>query len=171
MNRQFKVHGFREIEATLKQFPLEIQKRALDSALRKGVQPILEEARLTAPWGQEETGRVRLRRSKKGAVSIDNYGKLRLELRVVKISDKLTAYASKMAVSVGKAFWGMFQEFGTRTMPNPPHKGWLRRAFDAKAGEALKRFRDEMAIGIKRAAKRLAPKAARSAGLNRRRKS
>lgn len=156
MDTKISVSGFKEIEAVLKQMPDYIAKRVVDGALRKAAQPVLEEARQTAPVGAESKGRIRTRRSKSGKVSIDNYGKLRLNLRIMKLRDRQTPYASTVVVTVGQAFWGMFQEFGTKKMPNPPHKGWMRRAFDAKASTAINTLRTELVSGIERAAKRLA---------------
>ncbi len=151
------------MEQVLKQLPAEIAKRTLQQALRKGAQPILDEARANAPVGQESKGRVRLRTTKKGKVSISNYGKLKLNLRIV--NNPSTTHSASVAVTVGKAFWGMFLEFGTRFMAARP---FLRPAFESKKYEALKVFGQELGAGIEKAAIKLAGPY-RKSGLRRRR--
>ena len=148
-----RLHGAREMEAVLKQLPDYIAKRVVVGALRQAAQPILDEARRLAPVGQESKGRVRLRRTKSGKVSISNYGKLKLNLRIVNVPDKKTEHSATVAVSVGKAFWGMFLEFGTRHMLKQP---FMRPAFEAKKFEALNRLGEALGEGIEKAAKKLA---------------
>ena len=151
--QKVRLHGAREMEAVLKQLPDYIAKRVVVGALRQAAVPILEEAQRLAPVGQESKGRVRLRRSKSGKVSISNYGKLKLNLGIVNVPDKKTQYSATVAVSVRKAFWGMFVEFGTRFMSARP---FMRPAFDAKKFEALNRLGEALGEGIEKAAKKLA---------------
>lgn len=153
MAEQLRIHGAKEMEAVLKQLPDYIAKRVVTGALRKAAEPVLEEARRLAPVGEEAKGRVRLRRSKRGKVSVSNYGKLKLSLRIVNVPSKKTAHSATVAVSIGKAFWGMFVEFGTRFMGARP---FLRPAFESKKHEALDRLGKELGDGIEKAAIKLA---------------
>lgn len=158
-----RITGAKEMEAALRQLPDYIAKKVVVSALKEAAQPILDEARARAPVGQESKGRVRLRRSKKGKVTISNYGKLKLDLKIVTVPAKLTAYSATVAVTVGKAFWGMFLEFGTRHQRKTP---FLRPAFEAKKMEALNRLGQALGRGIEQAAEKLAGPLAKS-GLKR----
>jgi HK97 gp10 family phage protein len=143
--------GAKELEAALKQLPEEIAKKVATSAVMAGAKVVLEEARHTAPVGQESKGRVRVRTTKKGNVVISNYGKLKLSLRAIKVRN--STHSVTVAVTVGKAFWGMFQEFGTSKMRARP---WFRPAFDASWPKALDVMGKSLGEGIERAAKRLA---------------
>lgn len=140
------------METVLKQLPDYIAKRVVTGALRSGAQVILDEARELAPVGTESKGRVRLRRTKRGKITVANYGKLKLNLRLVNIT-RQREHSATVAVSVGKAFWGMFLEFGTRFMGKRP---FMRPAFESKKHEALLAMREKMAEGIEQAAKKLA---------------
>lgn len=147
-----RLHGAKEMEAVLKQLPDYISKRVVTGALRSGAKVVLEEARRLAPVGHESKGRVRLRTTKKGKVTIANYGKLKLNLRIVDITRK-REHSATMAVSVGKAFWGMFLEFGTRFMAKRP---FMRPAFEATQYAALDAIGKSLGDGIEKAAKKLA---------------
>ena len=52
-----------------------------------------------------------------------------------------------------KGFWLAFYEFGTSKQPPRP---FMRPAFDSQAGAALDKFKDILAAGIKRAARKVA---------------
>ena len=157
------ITGAREMEAVLRQLPDYIAKNVLNKALRQAAEPILDEARALAPVGQESKGRVRLRTSKRGKVSISNYGKLKLNLRIATVPANRTPHSATVVVTVGKAFWGMFVEFGTRLMSAKP---FLRPAFEAKKMESLNRLGKSLGDEIEKAAKKLAGPLARS-GLRR----
>lgn len=148
-----RIHGADEMAKVLRELPEHIGRRVLVGALRKAAVPILDEARRLAPVGQESKGRVRLRKTKRGKITVANYGKLRLELGIVTIPASKTEHTASVAVSVRKAFWGMFVEFGTRLMAARP---FMRPAFEARKYEALDILGKELGAGIERAAKRLA---------------
>lgn len=153
------IRGASEMEALLRQLPAALAKQVLTAALRDAAKPILEEARALAPVGTESKGRVRLRTSKRGTVSISNYGKLKPSLRIAALPERLTPHSATVVVTVGKAFWGMFVEFGTRFMPARP---FLRPAFEAKKVEALNRLGKALGARIEKAAKKLAGPYAKS---------
>lgn len=158
-----RITGAREMEAVLRQLPQHIAKQALTKALRAAAEPILDEARALAPVGQESKGRVRLRTTRRGKVAIANYGKLKLSLRIATVPASQTPHSATVAVSVGKAFWGLFVEFGTRFMSARP---FLRPAFEAKKTEALNRLGKALGDEIEKAATKLAGLYAKS-GLRR----
>lgn len=161
---QARITGAREMENLLRQLPDYIAKKTLTKALREAAQPILDEARTLAPVGKESKGRVRLRRTKRGKVSISNYGKLKPSLKIVTVPARLTAYSATVAVTVGKAFWGMFVEFGTRHMSARP---FMRPAFETRKSEALNRLGKSLGEEIEKAATKLAGPLVKS-GLRRR---
>lgn len=153
------IKGAREMELVLRKLPDYVAKKTLTAALRKAAEPILDEARNLAPVGDESKGRVRLRTSKRGKVTIANYGKLKLSLKIVTVPAKLTAHSATVAVTVGKAFWGMFLEFGTRFMSPRP---FMRPAFESRKMEALDRLGKSLGEEIEKAAKKLAGPYAKS---------
>lgn len=159
-----RITGAREMAAVLLQLPHYIAKQALTKALREAAEPILDEARALAPVGQEAKGRVRLRRTKRGKVTISNYGKLKLSLRIANVPANQTPHSATVVVTVGKAFWGLFVEFGTRFMAARP---FMRPAFESKKMEALNRLGESLGEQIEKAAKKLAGPLAKS-GLRRR---
>lgn len=158
-----RITGAREMEAVLRQLPAAIAKQALTRALRRAAEPILDEARALAPVGQESKGRVRLRTTKRGKVSVSNYGKLKPSLRIANVPARQTPHSATVVVTVGKAFWGLFVEFGTRFMSAQP---FLRPAFEAKKTDALNRLGKALGEEIEKAAKKLAGPYAKS-GLRR----
>lgn len=151
--RLMQMTGFKELNDVLKQLPKELAQQAVRGALRKAAVPILEEARRLAPFGHEAKGRVRVRRTKGGKVRIANYGKLRGELKIISLPNKNAQAGTSVAISVGKAYWGMFLEFGTRHMSKRP---FLRPALEMKAEQALAVLRNELAANIVKIAERLA---------------
>lgn len=159
-----RLHGAREMEQVLKQLPEHISRQVVVGALRDAAQPILDEARRLAPVGQESKGRVRLRRTKKGKVTVSNYGKLKLNLKIITLPAAKLEHSAGVAVSVGKAFWGMFVEFGTRHMGKKP---FMRPAFEAKKMEALNILGKRLGERIEKAAEKLAGPY-RKSGLRRR---
>lgn len=148
-----RIHGASEMEEILKQLPEELAKRALVSSLRDGATVVLDEARRRAPVGAESKGRVRFRYTKRGKVSVSNYGKLKLNLRLANLSARRTPHSATVVVTVGKAYWGMFVEFGTRKMKARP---FMRPAFEAKKMEALDRIGRALGENIEKVSVRLA---------------
>lgn len=158
------IRGAAEMEAVLRQLPQALAKQALTRALRTAAEPILDEARRLAPVGRASKGRVRLRATKRGKVTISNYGKLKLNLRIITVPASQTPHSATVVVSIGKAFWGMFVEFGTRFMSAKP---FLRPAFESKKMEALNRLGNALGDEIEKAVIKLAGPSAKS-GLRRR---
>lgn len=147
------IHGARELERVLKQLPDYIAKRVVVGALRQGAKVVLAEAQARAPVGQEAKGRLQLRRNRRGKIVVANPGKLKQSLGIVTVAAKRTAHSATVAVSVRKAYWGLFLEFGTRKMAARP---FLGPAFEATKGAALEAFGRALGDGMEKAARRLA---------------
>lgn len=130
------IKGAREMEQLLRQLPAAVARQTLVKALRESAEPVLEEARRLATVGTEAKG----------------YGKLKPSLKIVNVPGRLTAHSATVAVTVGKAFWGLFLEFGTRFMSARP---FLRPAFEAKKEAALARLGLALGEQIEKAAQRL----------------
>ena len=158
------IRGAREMEAVLRKLPDYIAKKVLNAALRDAAKPILDEARNLAPVGEESKGRMRLRTSKRGKTTVSNYGKLKLSLKIITVPAAMTVHSATVAVTVGKAFWGMFVEFGTRFMSPKP---FMRPAFESRKMEALDRLGKSLGEQIEKAAAKFAGPLAKS-GLRRR---
>ena len=78
------------------------------------------------------------------------YGRLRDNIRV-RLAKSRQQTAIVYNITVGRAFWGFFQEFGTKKMPANP---FMRSAFDSSVGKARADQIDELKKGVERAAKR-----------------
>jgi HK97 gp10 family phage protein len=151
------IKGLSEMEKVLFQLPQELSKKILINSLKKSAIPILEDARNRVPLGKESKGRIRLRRNKSGNVSIKNYGKLKLELKIVNVKD--TIHSATVAVTIGRAFWGMFLELGTKHISKKP---FMRPAFESKKEKALSLLAGMIKLEIEKAAKRIVRKRAKN---------
>jgi len=151
MPKTFKLTGTKEMENVLRQLPAQISQKIVISALKKSAAPILEEARRLAPVGDESKGRMRLRRNKSGKTVVSDYGKLKTNLKITNIT-KHRLHSATVAVTVGKAFWGMFLEFGTRNQKKTP---FMRPAFESKKTESLNMLAKNLRLEIEKAAKRM----------------
>lgn len=155
------IRGASEMEALLRQLPDALAKQALTAALREAAKPILDEARILAPVGTESKGRVRLRTTKRGKVSISNYGKLKPSLRIAALPERSTPHSATVVVTTGKAFWGIFLEFGLGNLKGRKME-FMRPAFESKKHEALQRLGKALGTQIEKAAKKLAGPYAKS---------
>ena len=77
-----------------------------------------------------------------------------MNLRIAKLSprDLSPGASAGVAVTPGKAFWGMFQEFGTAHHGKQP---FLRPAFDQMRAQALRVLALALRKGISRELKKL----------------
>lgn len=171
----FKIEGLRELDEALKELPRATARNVLKRALTKAGQPMADMARSLAPVDPDGGGTLRdnivvssriknkVGASEYAAAMRDGLGK---EAAVAALRDARRAAAgmgSHAEVYVGpttKAFYGMFQEFGTRNHGPQP---FLRPAFDSRAPRALDTIRDDLATEIEKARARLAKKAEREA--------
>lgn len=135
--RYVSIGGASELEKVLKKLPKEVGEQVMISALRSGAGVIKKEAKATAPRGVGKKGRY--------------FRQLFESITVRKVSRR--GETPMVKVSVGDAFWGMFQEFGTRFHGAQP---WLRPAFDATQGNALAKIGKQLGKAISKAAVKLA---------------
>lgn len=145
MDFTFKVDGLADCEAVLKELPEEVAKTVVFAALRDGASVAQNAILHAAPVGvygphdPPAPGRVK-------------WGALRGNIVSVRRS-KIVIGQAGYIVGIGHAFWGAFQEFGTRRMPARP---WLRPAWEGVKETVLNVIKQRLAEGIERAAKQLA---------------
>lgn len=150
------VYGGKELERTLAELPLKLQKKVLSKAARKAGNVVKDEARRRVP--------------------VDT-GALRKALKVRAIKAKMTRRTGRTGVLVGasdkdftgKQFYGSFIEFGyhrgarksrnkeaqakIEDRPFIEPRPYLGPAFDAKKGEAERIFRYEIRTNLVKVAK------------------
>lgn len=136
---RMRVEGLKELERNLHALPRSVTKRVVRHALRKGGEPIIEAARARAP--------VRT-----GALRDSIGGSYRLSKRQKRLHRKASAEEYFVGAGGKGARHAHLQEFGTvHHGPQP----FLRPAFMAEQGEALRIVADELGKAVMRAAKRL----------------
>lgn len=141
-----RIDGASELEALLKELPQRIAKNAVNHSLMAGAAVVVKELQATAPVGPDAGGK--LRHGKGGGAK--NYGKLRDNIKRATL--KAGTASMTVGVGIGKAFWGMFQEFGTSRMPAHP---WFRRAWEASKRAALDAIGRDLGKSIEREALKL----------------
>jgi HK97 gp10 family phage protein len=144
-----RLEGLAELKANLAALGDEVATKVGNKANREAAKVVAGVIKSVAPRGTGST--VRRRRLKSGAVTIADYGRLVDNIKVRKARAR-SENTITFNISTGKAFWGLFQEFGTVNMPARP---WMRPAFDAAADVGLKIQIAELERGIERAAKKL----------------
>lgn len=142
--------GARELDRVLKQLPKALRGQVLENAVRAGANVVRKEARARAPRGAD--------------ASHPSLGRLADNLRVSK--DKRGANSVDMLLHTGKAFWGMFLEFGTSKVPARP---WFRPALDRMAGAALGKIGERVGKNVEKRAAELAGKFGKISRATRRR--
>ena len=164
MTIRTRIEGAAELDRVLKRLPKAIGERVLANAVRAGAKIIRDEARAKAPV-RVGGNLIRLgKRSSKGRLP----GFLRSQIITAKArkgtsSDSVTIHVGPST----KAFYGLFQEFGTR---NHPAKPFLRPAFDGNVEKAIKGIGVKLGKDIEKAAVKLAGPLARSGLVKRRRR-
>ena len=159
MARKSRITGASEMAKVLKLLPGKVQGKLLISATRAGANLIRNDARARAP----ESGLGAERRAARSS-SGEDYGTLKDNISVKKV--KTPPSRAKMIISNGRAFWGMFLEFGTEKHPPQP---WLRPAFDGNVSAALAKIGKTLGRGIEREATKLTKSFAKSGQRARRR--
>lgn len=137
-----KIHGFREIDAVLRDLPPAVHKNVLATAGRAGARVIQREVKTNTPIGDEPSEASRRYGSAKENVSV-------IALRKIKKA------AVGFRVSMGKAFWMTWYEFGNSRQPARP---FFRPAAERASGPAVKAFIEFAAKSIERQAQKLAQK-------------
>lgn len=136
------IKGLAEANAALKRLPDRVQRRVLRGATAAGARVMLKAVKAAAPTDagpQSEASR--------------KYGRLRDNLRVLRLKRGIPDTAAAYRVDTGKSFWGLFLEFGTRLISARP---WFRPAVDSSTDKALDTIKDRLASGVAREAEKLA---------------
>lgn len=141
-----QLRGAREIERVLRGLPRAVSEDVLRRSLRVGANLVRKEAVARAPMA-EQISLV----NKHYLFSKRKYGHLRDNIRVTQTKHRMGA--AQMTIHTGRAFWGMFLEFGTVKMAARP---WLGPAFEATHRAALALVGERLALNISKAAAMLA---------------
>ena len=147
------VNGLSDLAKALKELPPEIASKnggPLKTALRAAAVVIQKDAKTRAPV---DSGVMRdainvMRDPRPGNVT-ERYVVKPTRSRKVQ---RIVRTAGGNKGSTDAWYWRMV-EFGTKFMPARP---FMRPAFDSQAGAALDKFKDILAAGIKRAARKVA---------------
>lgn len=137
-----RVVGLTEAKRALKQLPTNVQKRVLRNATAAGGREFRKEIKAAAPVHVDEQ-----------SPASKQYGTLKSNIRLLRLRrgfpDSIAAYR----VDTGKAFWGLFSEFGTVVQAATP---WFRPAVDSAFQRAVNAIKERLVVGIEREAEKLA---------------
>lgn len=144
----FKIEGAGQLESVLKKLPAEVAAKVSEGAVRAAAALVRDEAIARAPI-RSQPGVKYDRKGKSGRARLPGHLKRSIRVKKVRRSGKSVHYV----VTVGRAFYGMFSEFGTSRQAARP---WFRPALDASASRALDRLGLYLGKGIEREAEKLA---------------
>lgn len=150
-----QVEGLREVDRALAALSTTVGRKIMDRGLRMAAAVIARDAKARAPVGKKMELLTVAGRRFRGTTTV---GLMRRRIRVVvterrmgvwarpgilkrAINVKITrreAFSTEVLIGVGKAYWGLFNEFGTSKMRAQP---FLRPALDAKGDEAIREFK------------------------------
>ena len=142
MDGTSRVTGLAEAAAVLKRLPERVQSRVLRGATAAGARVMLKEVRAAAPVAAGEP-----------SAASQRYGRLRDNIRVVRLKRDVPPSSAAYRVDTGKSFWGMFLEFGTRLIAARP---WFRPAVDTSYEKAVGTIKERLAAGVAREAEKMA---------------
>ncbi len=134
------VSGFKELGDVLRELPPSMQRNVLAGATRAGAQVAQREIKGATPVGED-----RSEASKKYGRARDNVVMRRLR--------NVGRHVAGFRVSMGRAFWMTWYEFGTSRQPARP---FFRPAFERASGQAFNAMTEALARGLDRQVKRLA---------------
>jgi len=140
------IEGLDEIVRNMKEIAKDLKGDPLRASLRKGIAPIVEQARANAPRG--ETGRLQEAINSK-PMPMDEIPQGFSDGQEVFVASS----RNKKKDDPGNAWYWHFVEFGTNKMSAQP---FLAPAFDSKRQAAMDAFVDEMRKQLERNAKRIA---------------
>lgn len=135
-----RVRGFKELDAVLKELPPAMQKSVLAPAVAAGARVMRREIKAATPVGADPSE------------ASQTYGRARDNVVISRLR-RLRRAVAGYRVSMGRAFWMTWYEFGTSRQPARP---FFRPAVERATSEAVKAMRDALARGLERAARRLA---------------
>lgn len=147
--------GLRQMKAAFEQLGTEVATRIGVAANRRAANRLKARFIEAAPYSERKST-VKYRKLKRGTVVETDYGHLRDNLKVRRVTVRTKGRIS-FQVSTGNAFWGYFLEFGTAKMQARP---WMRPTSEAASSEILALQKEELAAGIQRALRRLERQAA-----------
>ena len=154
MNFRFKISGASETAAVLRRLPGAVSRKVLVKAARAGANVFRDEAKKRAPPAHPDHDRLH-----PGLPHLEKA----MRVKVVEARPNRVT----LAAHTGAAFWGNYKEFGTARQAADP---FMRPAFDAGAGAALKATGTVLGKGTEEEAAKLAgPYLATRAALLRRR--
>ena len=123
------VEGMQELLDSMEGLPLALQKRLIVRSLRKGAEPIRQEAANLAPDDPTTAGsRVK-------------------ESMSITVTDQTATGATANIGPSRKGFMGIFAEQGTKRQPAKP---FLQRAFDSKYDAAYNALEEELGDSIEK---------------------
>lgn len=130
---QIKLTGFDELEKTLSELSLKVQKKVVRKAAKEGAKIQLDAAKQEAP---KKTGQL--------AES------LKIKTRFSKKNETLTAIVTTQDKDfTGDTYYAAFQEYGTKKLEANPY---LERAFDRTKTEVLNKTMETLRAGIEKEA-------------------
>ena len=137
------VKGFKEAEQLLKQLPQRVENRVLQNATMAGARVMRKTVKAEAPRGDKN----------KQSPASKQYKHLYQNIDVKPLRSLRRKKGIRGArVSTGKAFWGLFLEFGTRYITAQP---WFRPAVTKARNAAVAALREKLGTGIEREARKL----------------
>lgn len=138
MKANFKMTGALRLEKVLKALPKKLRERDGLSAVRAGATVVRKSIQAEAPVSGFDHGK---------------YGPLKKNIKATRVAERQTRTSITVTVHTGKAYWGMFSEFGTYKMPAQP---FFAPGLDAAATPALQRITVRLSSGMAKTAKELA---------------
>lgn len=139
------IKGAAELDRVLKQLPVVVARRELTAAVMEGANIVRRAVQDAAPIRADATAKA----IGKGKGRLPGYLKASIRRGVVKFGDASVT----VAVGTGRAFYGLFTEFGTRHQAARP---WFRPAWEASREAALAKIGLALGKRVERAAERLA---------------
>jgi HK97 gp10 family phage protein len=141
------IDGASQIEALLKQMPERVARNVVNHSLMQGAAVVVRELKNDAPVGVYGDGGVRKVPTRKR----QKFGSLASNIRRKTL--KVGGASMTVGVGIGRAFWGLFDEFGTHHQPARP---WFRRAWEAVKLQALDAIGKDLGKSVEREALKLA---------------
>ncbi len=144
-----QVLGLKETNAVIKQLPVELATKVYLKALQSGATFLKDELRRDAPYSLRTRAKfAKLVHTKYGSYMHLNH--LRDMIKTRKIL--ATSISFNIVVTVGKGFWGAFDEYGTYKQPSHP---FFRPTFDRTKVQILEMVAKQLGTGVEQAAQRL----------------
>lgn len=167
MKITMKVEGLKEVRAALDELPKATSKNVIKRVLLKQAEPIVRAARAAAPvrYGHLKRSIIALYRSTGGDAGKSAFaqaragGASRAEAgQAARAANRGAGGSAEVIIGPGRHPQAIFQEFGTEHHPAHP---FLRPAWDSNKDKVLEGIKDDLWAEIKKAAQRLARKAAK----------